>query len=142
MDPSIPGWEQIAVPLLARDGYVVLRIRGGGDDDDDGSSSLAPQADVAEIIKYAQQQQQQQQGGGQEQEQEEQKQQKGGKAISLATECSAAHALLAHPAIMSLCNGVLGRQVLRKDRAGLEASLAPPSLFTDGRTYIPVYTCM
>lgn len=64
MDPSIPGWEQIAVPLLARDGYVVLRIRGGGDDDDDGSSSLAPQADVAEIIKYAQQQQQQQQGGG------------------------------------------------------------------------------
>lgn len=81
-------------------------------------------------------------GGGQEQEQEEQKQQKGGKAISLATECSAAHALLAHPAIMSLCNGVLGRQVLRKDRAGLEASLAPPSLFTDGRTYIPVYTCM
>eukprot|EP00729_Bicosta_minor_P009399 gene9399-27967_t len=35
---------------------------------------------------------------------------------------------------MTLCNGVLGRQVLRKDRAGLEASLAPPSLFTDGRT--------
>lgn len=64
MDPSIPGWEQIAVPLLARDGYVVLRIRGGSVDDDDGSSSLAPQADVAEIIKYAQQQQQQQQQGG------------------------------------------------------------------------------
>ena len=112
VDPSLPDWEQQAVPLLARDGYVVLRSCRK----DAAATSTAPHPAELLLKWYAE------------------SDRSGSDAhTNLASECAPSHSFLAHPTIMSLCNGVLGRQVLRKDLAGLADAMAPPSLFTDYR---------
>lgn len=112
VDTSLPDWEQQAVPLLARDGYVVLRSCRK----DAAATPTAPHPAELLIEWYAESD-------------------RSGSAAhtNLASECAPSHSFLAHPTIMSLCNGVLGRQVLRKDLAGLADAMAPPSLFTDYR---------
>lgn len=54
--------------------------------------------------------------------------------------CKESFPLLANPIIMSLCDGVIGHQILRVDqKQGLEGIVFPPSIFTDMReiTTIP-----